>query len=195
MERRARVLSGVVQGHTGRQEGCSQAASEEAHGEMPWFKFSGWAWEGSSHCPQPPSGTKAVIAALQTVPMPVWHKHSCFLQPSHWETSDTAHELCFVMCLGQDFFLMVGRDYKQGVPWVLVLNFGWVGYPSCLLDAFGSGSRWAKGALVVMCFAEKVSICRLRPALSVSLAALVALFAPLVRNQGITVIWRAKRLS
>lgn len=93
-----------------------------------WFKVSGWAREGTSHCTQPPSGTKAVITALQPVPVPhVWHEHSCFLQRSRWGTSDAAHELCFVVCLGQHLFLMVGRDYKERVLWVLFLNFGRVG--------------------------------------------------------------------
>lgn len=86
---------------------------EKAHGDIHGSRFQ----DGSRF--QLLSGTKAATAALQTILVPhIWHKHSRFLQPSPWETFDAAYDLCFAVCLKQNLFLMVGRDYKQGVLWV-----------------------------------------------------------------------------
>lgn len=101
-----------------------KAAMEEADEETHSSGLQAWHRKAAPIAPSPCPGWKQWSQPTWTVHMPhLWQKHLYFLQLGPWETSDTAHELWFV-CLGNNLFLMVVRDYRQEELWVLDLDSG-----------------------------------------------------------------------
>lgn len=128
-----------------------------------WFRSSGLAQEGSSHCTQPLSGVKAVITANLNCPH-ASHVTETFAFPSAWSLGSIWHSSWALSFVSGAQFVSYGSQRLQTRRTVGLGFKFWKSRVAKLYTCTGCIQfqlLWAKEALMVTCFAKWISRSRL----------------------------------